>query len=775
MTLNVRIFKLVGGLVCLSTTAILLTVWLTTTEHLRSQVSKDLEVSQSVVEQVFESRKGLLFSSADVLTADFGFKQAVATNDRPTMESALVNHSQRISSDLMAVLSLEGETLASSSNALSVGQQFPITGLISQTLRDGGAIATLTLGNSIYQIILLTVDVPNPIAIAIVGFEVDAQLIDELKAITKLQITMASDGMGSPVVISSLPEEQLEEAVSASDMRIFEIAPLFFDSEAYVSRSFYMADGSGEVSNVRITLSEQLGFWFSSFNRLLIEITMIAVLSIGLALILGLVFSRNLSRPLANLANLAKRISIGDYRAGQYIEAKSREINELAHALFGMQKDIQEREAEIQYQAKHDLTTHLYNRYEISEILTAKLTRSEHFQAISFKMIGFREVNNAFGYDCGDACLNSLAERIRGLGGNAARLNGSEILWIPERSPDQNQLLALKESLETPHVLEDIEIKLQIAVGLVSLPDDAEDTESLFRHLSIAVEQAQQNASLLQSYQKGMEQDYLKRLAILRELEEALNNDNGELDMFYQPKLDLHTGKVSKVEALIRWNNKTLGFVPPDLFIPIAEKAGSISEITQWVFRRVVRDLKQWEEQGLAMTAAINLSVHDVTHAPLMASVDALLREANIPASRVEFEITESDLMEEPGKAIAQLTRLRESGFSLAIDDFGTGYSSLSYLKTMPVSELKIDKSFVLKLDQDENDQTIVKTIIDLAQRFQLKVVAEGVENPAALNMLKLWGCDWIQGYHISKPMRSDLLIDWLAEHEQHSWTEDTV
>ncbi len=773
MTLNVRIFKLVGGLVCLSTAAILLAVWLTMTEHLRTQVTKDLEVGQGVIEQFFKSREGILFNSADVLTADFGFKQAVATNDRATMESALVNHSQRIASDLMAVLSLDGITIASSTGKLKAGQQFPEPLLIERTLRDGGAISTFTEGGSIYQIILLTVNVPNPIAIAIVGFEIDASLLEELKSITKLEISMQAGALDQAVIVSSLAGAERKAALEADLHTIYELSPLFYDAEQFVSRRFLM--NADEQSTVTVALSEQLGYWFSGFNRLLIEITFIAFLSIGLALLLGLVFSRNLSRPLANLARLAERISIGDYREAEYSEAKSKEINELAHALFGMQNDIQEREAEIQYQAKHDLLTKLYNRYEISEILSQKLAAEESFQAISFKLIGFREINNAFGYGCGDACLNSLAERVRGLKGIAARLNGSEILWIPEVAPSQSKLMEIRDSLEAPHVVDDIEIKTQLSVGLIELPDDADNTESLFRHLSIAVEQSQQNASHYQAYQRGMEQDYLKRLAILRELENALNDDNGELTMFYQPKLDLRTGRVTKVEALIRWTNKSLGFVPPDLFIPIAEKAGSISEITSWVFRRVVRDLQDWQSRGLTLNAAINLSVHDVTHKPLMKAVETLLADANISHSRVEFEITESDLMDEPTKTIEQLQKLRETGFALAIDDFGTGYSSLAYLKNMPVSELKIDKSFVLKLDQDEDDQTIVKTIIDLAKRFNLKVVAEGVETQSALTLLSSWGCDWIQGYYISKPMDPDALIEWLETHEHHSWTEETA
>ena len=776
MTLNFRIFKLIGGLVTASSLAILITVWLTGVGQISSQVSKDLGVGQSVIERVFENRSSLLFSTADVLTSDFGFKQAVASGDQNTIESALNNHGQRISADLMILLSLEGETLASTFSQLSVGTAFTNQELVSQAVEKGGLISMLSLDGKLYQIILLTVEAPNPLAIAVVGFEINSALINDLKNITKLHVTLLSRPKtnSDPTYISSLSDESVGKAIAAKVDTSKGLNPLTFKPNQFVSHHFRMKGITTTDTDVGIILSERLGYWFASFYQLLIDIVLIGLLSMALAILLGLIFSKNITKPLANLVLFAKHIASGKFYQKDDLErgAKTQEISRLEEAFFIMQEDIQHRQEKIEYQAKYDLVTRLFNRYEITEVIKQYLEEGKNFDVISFKIIGFREVNNAFGYDCGDACLASLAQRIQLLGGIAARLNGSEIVWLPDQKVCRLSLDEIREDLEAAHSLSGLEIKLKLAVAHINLPQDATTVEEVFRHLSIVTQKAEEDASFYQCYKAGMEEAYLKRLSILRELELTLESSyesegKCELTMFYQPKLHLPTNQVSKVEALIRWNSSVLGFVPPDFFIPIAEKAGLINELTQWVITRVVNDLAQWRDVGVNISAAINLSVHDLTHAPLIEHIQTLMDEKNIGTDLLEFEVTESDLMNDPQKAISQLETLKNMGFSLAIDDFGTGYSSMAYLKNMPVAALKVDKSFVLNLHENQEDQTIVQIIIDLAKRFDLEVVAEGVENEEALQMLKSWDCEWIQGYHISRPVDSETLLTFLSEYGQ--------
>lgn len=779
MTLNFRIFKLIGGLVIASSLAILLTVWITGVNQIASQVSKDLAVGQGVIERVFENRSSLLYSTADVLTSDFGFKQAVASKDRFTIESALTNHGQRISADLMMLLSLDGVTLASTFEQFSVGTAFTQKDLVDKAVQDGGVISMLSLDGKLYQIILLTVEAPAPIGIAVVGFEINTKLMNDLKNITKLHVTILANSLASTpeesiyTYVSSLSEESVDQAIAAKLETSESLNPFTSNPKDFVSLHFSMKGVAVNQGYVEIILSERLQNWFASFYQLLIDIVLIALVFIVLAICLGLVFSKNITQPLAGLVLFAKHIAAGNYRKKEdaHQGAKTQEISRLEDAFFTMQEGIKKREEKIEYQAKYDLLTNLFNRYEISDVIKTRLEQEESFEVISFKVVGFREVNNAFGYGSGDACLESLGKRIQTLGGIAARLNGSEILWLPEGNIGIGDLEQIRVKLEAAHVVSGLDIKLKLAIGHLSLPQDATTVEDLFRYLSIVVQKAEEDSTLYQTYHEGLEEEYLKRLAILRELEMTLErgiadpySETCELNMFYQPKLHLASGKVTKVEALIRWNSKVLGFVPPDLFIPIAEKAGLINELTQWVITRVVRDLAHWRQEGYKIVAAVNLSVHDLTDAPLIEHIHALMEKNNIGTDLMEFEVTESDLMDDPQKAISQLESLKEMGFSLAIDDFGTGYSSMSYLKNMPVTTLKIDKSFVLNVHENEDDQTIVQVIIDLAKRFDLELVAEGVENEQALQMLKSWGCDWIQGYHISRPVDSQTLLSFISE-----------
>ena len=788
MPLNLRIFKLVVGLVGLTTASVLLILWLATISDLRERINADLQIARSVAEQAFGNREELLFNAAEVLVADFGFRQAVATalnsgtaapaaaipaSDVATIRSVLQNHGERINADLMAVMRVSGEVIASNQDKLLQEEGLVQQTLLARTLDQGGAIVNLAHRGRLYQIIMLTVQAPHPIAIAVVGFEIDRELLQTIKTMTGMDIGIKALAPSGSVEVSTLASDP-KRVYGLEDLERVSLTSLFNTHEQRVALRFTFSENAPlqSLSTLELSVSQALEAWLAPVRDLMIEILVTAMLLAVLASVMGLVFARNLTRPLAALAQMAGRIAQGDYSAVAPVKINSREIKELSSSLEGMSRDIQEREQKIHYQATHDLLTNLYNRYEVSRVLQEKLDAGERFQVFSFRLQGFRALNNAFGFDSGDGVLVSFAKRLSELGGVAARLNGSEILWLPDAQVNPSQLADIRDRLSEPHVINDVDIKARIVVGHLDLPKHAEDVETLFRHLSIAVEHAQHDAEGLVTYAPGMEEAYLKRLSILRGLEVALEHDQDELHMVYQPKLDLASGKVCKFEALIRWQSKSLGFVPPDVFIPIAEKAGMINQLTIWVVNAVIEDLQRWRQDGVNVGAAINLSVHDVANALLMQHIAEQLAASGLPVSAVEFEITESDLMDDPDQAIQHLQRLKQSGFELSIDDFGTGYSSLAYLKSMPVGALKVDKSFVLKLDADEEDQTIVHTIIDLAHRFGLNVVAEGVENQAALLMLKHWGCRWAQGYFISKPMPADAVMDWLHEFETQTAEE---
>lgn len=769
-TLHYSIFKLVGGLLFLSSVSILLAVWIATTNHARTQVAKDLQIAESVLKQVLASRELQLYSSADVLTSDFGFKQAVATQDKATIQSVLDNHGQRISADVMALISLSGEVISSDFEQLNQQVTQRLAGLLQNAMTQGGATGIVQIADKLYQVILLTVDAPNPIAVSVVGFELEQSFVQELKKITKLEITIQAQIADQPsLLLSSLSESEQAHALKRVGEELDVLRLPFTYKNMYTSKRFLLSESAD--NKIWVTISEDLKSLFSEFNFLQFKIFVIALLSLILALFLGMIFARNLTSPLTALAKIAQKISQGDYYSKVKAKANSQEINNLSLAFSVMQQNIKEREAEIKYQADHDILTSLFNRYQIVRIVNQKIEAAEYFQVVLFNILDFRSVNDTFGYQNGDACLQTLAQRIMALGGYAARLNGGELLWIPETAITEEEILNTRQSLETPICIADISINLKLAMALVCCPEDADTEETLFRRLNIAIEKAQHQGLLYQAYHNELEALYLKKLAVLSELKKVLSTEQSELCMFYQPKLNIKSGKAEKAEALIRWNSEKLGFVSPELFIPIAEQAGIIGKLTDWIIQRVISDIVDWQQQGVDLQVAINLSVHDVSDDTLLAKVIHYLQQAKVSRSKLSFELTESDLMQDPAKAIAHLNAIRDMGFGLAIDDFGTGYSSLSYLKDMPVTELKIDKSFVLNLATEVNDQNIVKTVIALAQRFGLETVAEGVEDQASLALLTQLGCDWIQGYYISRPVAPAALIEWFNEQSLASQT----
>lgn len=768
-TLNQHIFRLAGGLVLLSSVVILLNVWVSTIEHAKNQLADNFKVAESVLKQILGSRDEQLYNSSYILTSDFAFKQAVATKDKATIDSVLSNYGNRIDSDMMALIDLDGFVISSTSLELEPDKSFPFPDLVEQVKKEGGASTILVIDGKLYQIMLLTVKAPRAIAISVLGFEIDNELLELLKSISQLDISIhLLVDSNTQLSSSTLPIDIVEEALLQTEQDVNWKTASMLGTTPYISKQFLFHQDSN--TEVYFTLSENVERIFGDFNQLQLKMTIIAILSVVLSLLLGAIVARKLSTPLHRLSDVAKTISKGEYNKDLEIKSNTEEIDQLSKAFSSMQSNIKERQEEIAYQASHDLLTHLQNRYRISQILDAKFAERKPFQVIGSNLLGFRGVNDIFGYHIGDVCLQVIASRIKKFGGQSARLNGGEFLWIPDEIISLDDIVKMQRSIEERVIIEDTSINIRLAVGILHCPEDCENTESVLKRLNITLDEARTTSNKLTLYQESFEAHYIRRLAIISELKKALVSKQSELALFYQPKLHLNSGKVATVEALIRWNSSELGFVPPDEFIEVAEQTGLIGQVTDWVISTAISGVLQMREQGLEITIAINLSAHDVLNKQLLPDVQKKLEDLSLPANCLSFEITESDLVSDPVEAVKILNKYREAGLSLAIDDFGTGYSSMSYLKSLPVSDLKIDKSFVLKLDTQQSDQQIVQTIIQLAHIFGLGVIAEGVENSATLELLNEWGCEWVQGYHICRPIPLQELVEWHTANKQTEW-----
>ncbi|WP_322786666.1 bifunctional diguanylate cyclase/phosphodiesterase [Paraglaciecola psychrophila] len=479
---------------------------------------------------------------------------------------------------------------------------------------------------------------------------------------------------------------------------------------------------------------------------------------------------KKISQPLTVLAANAKRIAVGDYTKDAAVPSNTKEVNLLSEVFTLMQTNIQSREQDIIFQARHDILTSLYNRHYVETFLNNKFSEDAPFLALGINIFGFRGVNDIFGYHNGDLCLKELALRLSKFEGVAARLTGGELLWLPESLPTTEFIHSLKSALEAPIDTGGVVINIKVAMGLIYCPKDATTPEEVFKRLNIVLDEAQITRQFVLPFNSELEERYSRRLSIITELKNTLEHAREELSLNYQPKLDLKNGKVTHVEALIRWTNARLGFVSPEDFIAVAEQAGFIESITSWVINKAIDDAARFKEVNIDVSVAINLSAKDIMNPALLPKVLALLKAKNLHAECLSFEITEGDLVRDHDKAVTHLKAFRNEGFEIAIDDFGTGYSSMAYLQNLPVNTLKVDKSFVLKLHQQDGDQKIVKTVISLAHSFDMNVVAEGVENLEALKLLADWGCELAQGYYICKPTTADNLITWFNDNRNTKW-----
>jgi len=322
----------------------------------------------------------------------------------------------------------------------------------------------------------------------------------------------------------------------------------------------------------------------------------------------------------------------------------------------------------------------------------------------------------------------------------------------------------IERALASPILTQGQPIDLGASIGIAVFPSYAEDSITLIRHADIAMYVAKRNSASFTAYEPDFEQGKPSQLSLLGELRSAVEED--QLTLYYQPKVDLRSGASDSVEALVRWVHPKRGFVSPIDFIPFAEQTGYIKAVTRWVLERALRQCGEWHMRGIDVKISINMSARDL-NAELPNMVSELTARFKIPMPLVCLEITESAVMEDPARALETLERLHQLGIRLSIDDFGTGQSSLAYIRKLPVKEMKIDRSFVRNMVADKDDAVIVRSTIELGHNMGLKVVAEGVEDHAALMLLTKLGCDEAQGYFIAKPLPPEEYEAWLRRRQQ--------
>jgi len=507
-----------------------------------------------------------------------------------------------------------------------------------------------------------------------------------------------------------------------------------------------------------------------------------------MALVLYLVYHWLLTKPLSRIIDHLTNINPDRPAANQLPLLKGHETNELGtwintanQLLASIERNTHlrhEAENSLLRMSQYDFLTGLPNRLQLQQQLDKILIDAGRLQRrVAVLVVGlddFKGINEQFSYQAGDQLLLALADRLRahsGRLGALARLGGDQFALVQADIEQPYEAAELAQSilddLEAPFALDHQEIRLRATIGITLFPEDGDSTEKLLQKAEQTMTLAKtRSRNRYQFYIASVDSEMRRRRELEKDLREALNRN--QFYLVYQPQISYRDHRVVGVEALIRWQHPEHGLVPPDLFIPLAEQNGTIIAIGEWVLDQACRQLREWHDLGFTeLRMAVNLSTVQLHHAELPRVVNNLLQMYRLPPRSLELEVTETGLMEDISTAAQHLLSLRRSGALIAIDDFGTGYSSLSYLKSLPLDKIKIDKSFVQDLLDDDDDATIVRAIIQLGKSLGMQVIAEGVETAEQESYIISEGCHEGQGYHYSKPLPARELGAYLKQAQR--------
>lgn len=745
----------------------------------RTAIQAELNTGEKVLMHLLDQNASNLDQATRVLAADYGFRAAVASGDRETVNSALLNHSERIHADI--ALFTDGDFAVQASTTDKPDRFLAaIRRHAEQSLTDATPARQIEIiGGEPFQIVTVPVRAPALIGWVGMGFRVGEAQLQDMRALSGLEVALLvpRTDTSPDIALSTFARAQwpaLQQAWQDSTAQLKANVPyraLQLGDDEYSVRTVVLNAAPGQTV-VTAALMRSVSQALAPYQRLQLTLLILTGLGVIIFAVGGLYTAQRITNPLRRLAQSARRLEQGDY--GETVQSRdSGEIGELSQSFETMRQAIQARETQISRLAYEDPLTGLPNRVQFRMRLDEAMQKSRHTGSactvLMLDMDRFKHVNDILGHRFGDRLLQAVADRLRVQAlphpqAMLARLSGDEFALLLPRTQAQDAFpiaQSILRTFETPITLDEHTVDLSAGIGIASAPAHGDDPDLLLGRAEIAMYAAKQQQAGAIIYHPGLDSSSDESLTLLSELRQAV--DTGQLRLFLQPKIDLRTGEVIGAEALVRWAHPTRGMVPPMRFIPFAEQTGFIRMITLWVIEQVAAFGAQLDQKGLTLKLAVNLSTRDLMDPELPNKISQLIDRHHLTPARLVLEITESAIMDDPQRALQTLERLHALGVKLSIDDFGTGYSSLAYLKRLPVDELKIDQSFVKHMETDLDDAKIVRSTIDLAHNLGLSVVAEGVETAKAWKLLAGLNCDEAQGYFIAKPMPSDELIEWLA------------
>jgi diguanylate cyclase (GGDEF)-like protein len=737
-------------------------------------IGDELVTGERIFGRLVAQSTNRLADAARLLAADFGFRTAVATRDVATIASALANHGLRIDASLVMLASLDGRLIADTlSGDTTRDAVFPLPSMLDAARTTGRASGIVLMDGRPFQVVVVPVLAPTPIAWVAMGFAIDDRTAADLQSVAALEVSFLSrtaDGRWT-LHASTLPASVRSRLASRRGELegMSRVSSMTLVDEEY--QTLVPVLGESPEGRVVALLQRSKREALEPFDRVRAILSALGLASLVFTVLGSVIIARGISRPVSRLAEAARGIRDGDYTQKVAVESED-EIGGLADSFNHMLDGIVGRESKILRLAYEDSLTGLPNRARFREAvrdgLAAARQGSGALTVLMLDLDRFKAINDSLGHPAGDAVLRIVACRLgETITGNdmVARLGGDEFAILLRGGPGghvKDITDRIFARLREPIDLDGQPVDVGASIGIACYPTHGDDPDLLMLRADVAMYDAKRGHAGCVTYDVRNEDGRRHHLSLLGELRRAVERD--ELSVHYQPKLDLRTGGIHHAEALVRWIHPERGFVSPGEFIPFAEQTGYIRELTRWVVARVIRQVDDWRARGLEIRVSVNISTRDLMSDDLVPEVERAMAQGGTPPELLCFEVTESGVMEDPARALATLDRIHALGIRLSVDDFGTGYSSLAYLKKLPVQELKIDRSFVMHMADDANDATLVRTTIELGHNLGLEVVAEGIEDEPSLALLRSFGCDQAQGYLIAKPMPADRFEAWMLE-----------
>lgn len=741
-------------------------------EVANERLSADLDHGTRTFRRVLDERGAQLALATRVLASDFAFRKALAVAEPAVIQSALENHAARLRADFGLVLSPRRAVVASTGTATAGSPQL-LASVAPEADESAGRSIILAFDRRLVQIAVVPVLAPDPVGWAAFGWDLDQRAANDLKQLVDVEITFlsASDTGAIQVSASTLPaalHEEIRQHVVGATLLTTDMRTVELGGETYASNAIALDDRRPPRAIVLTHQSvNKASAPFRKFTDLLTTLSIVGILGcvLGSSMLAGAI-----ARPIRSLTAMTESMRAGD--VGAHVSGKlTGELQGLADSFNRLIDSLRKRDAEVLQLAYFDGLTGLSNRVGFVKAASHRLSAAGNdvFAAVALLDIASSaQINSVLGHEVGDEVIRAVATKLRDALPESdliARFGSDNFAVLLIKGSEKKLESTLKHLItqfDAPlHVVKQA-IDVRMNVGWAQLRDDGFDLATVMRRADMALNVAKTKQLPVLRFNHAMEATTHTHFALLSDLKLAVTQH--QLALYYQPKLSMH-GDAVGLEALLRWNHPLLGLIMPDAFIGIAEQTGAVREVTRYVVAEAVQQLRRWSDDGLKQPVAVNISARDLQDDSFPRFVAEKLTASGVHASLLRFEITERALLDNLDAAAQTLRALQQIGIRVSLDDYGTGYATLTHISQLPVSELKIDRSFVTGLTPDTRNYAIVLSTVEMGHRLGMNIVAEGVETLAELDALRQSGCDEVQGYYFSKPLAARDVQQWMRDH----------